>query len=257
MKAILLSFIVLLPLLSFSQKIKKERPAPQWDTLYFKNEISLDVSPVIDFLVGDIKGKPSFGITYRRFFDKNDAIRLSTRHGIDNYSSTTDQFYKGDPLTFNYTPSALLRVGDTVLQSTYRQTNYYSPDIRIGYEHRFGKRRFKCMLGLDAIIGIERIKNYEENNYHVLQAFTDSLGTRYYLSPTGSPFSQFSQPINTTLKVGLSPFVGVQVHLSKRFSLNASTMFDLFWSIPISNNTGGLNLMGDAILADIGLTVHF
>jgi hypothetical protein len=260
MKRIVLAVIILIPAIGFSQKIKKVRPAPQWDTLYYKNEFSLDVSPAVAFIAGSIRSRESVGCTYRRFLDKNDAIRIGMRHGFDSYSYQQTEVPEGNSWFQLYRDSVYpIRLGDTVVVGSNFRTNYYSPDLRVGYEHRFGKRRFKCMLGLDALIGIERINTTEQKNYFVFQATTDTLGTNYYLTATSNQYAPSYQNIATNLKVGLTPFMGLQVHLSKRFSLNATAMLDMFWTVPLKGKPKytDFNLNADALASDIGLTVHF
>ncbi|MCW5908633.1 MAG: hypothetical protein KIS94_12295 [Chitinophagales bacterium] len=264
MRYILFVAVFAIPLTGFSQKVKKpkrERPAPQWDTLYFKNEFSVDVSPVINFLTGDFGNvRQSFGATYRRFFDKNDALRIGTRHGYHNYATSYDRLRNADA-GFVYMGDSILpmKPGDTVFTRSFQQTRYYTPDIRFGYEHRFGKRRVKCMLGVDALIGVERIRTIENEQHFTFQTYTDSLGTSYFIVSDPYPQFPYNENIVTNLKVGLSPFVGAQIHLTKRFSLNACFLLDLFWTIPVSGKPkySGFNISTDAFIADIGFTVHF
>lgn len=265
MNKFLTAICLVLPVLVFSQndlpakpkKVKKQKPAPQWDTLYFKNELSLDISPAVAFVTGNIADRESFGFTYRRFLGKRDAIRVGTRHSVSGYSYTGGGIYRG-----NFLPDSIrtFNIGDTLAYNRFYQWRNYSPDIRIGYEHRFGKRRFKCMLGIDALLGIERIKLIDETDYYTVHTATDSIGTFYYLQATESNAGfPYNEKIGTYLKVGASPFVGVQVHLSKRFSLNASFLVDVAWNIPLKGDDlfQGLNLNAYAPAADIGLTVHF
>lgn len=239
------------------KKIKKPRPAPQWDTLYYKNEFSLDISPAVAFVAGAINNRESFGFTYRRFLSKRDAIRVGTRHGVYIYS-----YRYGDVYGPSLSPDTMrtFGVGDTIAYSRYYQTDVYSPDIRIGYEHRFGKRRFKLMLGADAIIGLEKVNTIDDESYFVVDTYNDSTGTVYYWQRLGGPVFPYRQPSrHLYLKVGVSPFVGVQVHLSKRFSLNASFLMDIAWNVPLKGErtNEGISLNAYAPAADIGLTVHF
>lgn len=263
MRLVIIAAVLVIPFSSFSQKIKKQKrdkPSPQWDTLFFKNEFSLDVSPVVNFLTGNFTDmRQSFGATYRRFFDKNDALRVGTRHSYSNSVTSYDRAKNFFDFGFMSDSVFSIQPGDTVFTRYYHQTRYYTPDVRIGYEHRFGKRRVKCMLGMDAMIGVEHIRTIENEQFFTFRTYSDSTGSSYYLM--ADPYVSFPYTENavTNFKIGLTPFVGVQIHLTKRFSLNACFLLDLFWTFPISGKPkySGFNIYTDALMSDIGLTVHF
>src|SRR5690606_16510426 len=69
---------------SKTMKRKREPIPPQWDTLFYKNELSLDVSPVIGFAIATYRSNESLALTYRRFLGKRDAIRIGTRHRFNS-----------------------------------------------------------------------------------------------------------------------------------------------------------------------------
>ena len=134
----------------FPKKAKKERQPPMWDTLYHKNELSLNVSLPLSFLIQGDVGKGALGLTYLRAFTKRDLLRVSARH---NYEVTS----KSSTNLTDWRPSfdTIFLLSDHVITETSEYYNYNSPDIRIGYEHRFGKRRVKGILGMDVLFGAE------------------------------------------------------------------------------------------------------
>lgn len=77
---------------------------------------------------------------------------------------------------------------------------------------------------------------------------------------------EFTSSRDINLKEGLAPMVGMFGHISKRFSLRATLMYDLFWtqsvsftsSTPMPAPSGyGFELYTRSIIADLSLTVHF
>ena len=243
----------------FRKKHREKKP-PLWDTLYFKNEISLDVSLPFSYFMGARPDNAVLGASYLRALTKRNFLRVSTRHSFENFSET-----RGNLDDYDYVqPGFYLR--DSVITNTSKIYRYYSPDIRFGYEHRFGKRRVKAILGVDAFLGVEVEKTYNEYRYFKPGQVTDSLGNPQLIISEIERGPRYTESRAINLKVGIAPFVGMFAHLSKRFSVRAVMMYDLYWSHNLSFSStssdtfqpsGGLNMRFDGMLAEVGVNVHF
>jgi hypothetical protein len=239
---------------------------PQWDTLYYKNELSLDLGLPIGFLLNSATGSGVVALSYQRALTKHDFLRVSTRFSFQITSSTSGNI--SDSLfTLPYLASpATFLIADSVLTQSSKTYRYYSPDIRLGYEHRFGKRRVQGILGLDVLFGTEiEYTDYQYRYFKVEQVGLSSGNTGIAVTEImRNPANACSKNIN--LKEGLAPMVGMFAHISKRFSMRACLMYDLFWTQSVSfasippapaPSGSGFSLYTRSIIADLSLTVHF
>jgi hypothetical protein len=240
---------------------KIERRPPQWDTLFYKNEFSLDTRMAAIFFLNPTTDFGVFGATYLRALTKKDFIRISTRHQLEGFYEQFNNLRELDFAAPNFTRDSLIKI-------TSRWYNYYSPDIRVGYEHRFGKRRVKAIIGIDILMGVEIINE----DFHYTYYETGKISY-----PTGQSLLVLKQTerglangyIRTTnFKLGAAPFVGMFIHFSRRWSGRILAMYDLFWSRNIdfkTNNSARFPPAPDAfnlniprgIVGEIGINVHF
>lgn len=263
---LVLLFITLVTLAHASgpgEKPKKERRPPQWDTLYFKNELSLDIGWPVDFLLSSNVQSGVLALSYQRALTKRDFLRISTRHGFQNTSTTTDNILDNT----NSLPPANFQVPDSVFTKTGKTYRYYSPDIRVGYEHRFGKRRIKGILGMDALFGAEIEHTSYQYRYFKPELVSNGAGGATITMTEIIRNPQLAVANNVNLKEGMAPFVGMFVHLSKRFSMRATMMYDIYWAESVHYFTdspalaapGGysFNVGAKSFIADLSLTAHF
>lgn len=244
------------------KKVKKVRPPAQWDTLYFKNELSLDVGLPLAFL---FSGQPpeagSVALTYLRAVTKRDFIRIGTRHRFEENNWTEDNL----PAFPNQ--SSTPGVYPSVIVKTNKSFSSYSPDLRIGYEHRFGKRRIKGIVGADISLGAEIENNNYSYQYFQPQTVTDSTGfTQVYIMPIDiDPQLQIRGWRSVNFKVGVAPMAGMFAHLSPRISLRVLAMMDFYWSHSVAFSGDAeftkpadtFKAGSTAIIGEAALTVHF
>jgi|ERR1043165_800847 hypothetical protein len=238
-------------------KHKRQRMPPQWDTLFYKNELSLDGGLPLGFLLAAKTGEGSVALTYLRALTKSNFLRVGIRHYF------MEEYYHSDNLW-----KALYTTTIPYLTITDKNYTMNAPDVRFGYEHRFGKRRIKCILGVDLTLGVEIENTSYFNQFYEPHQTVDSLGqTAYYFTEHNASFEErYPTSRQVNLKIGAAPFCGMFAHLSKRFSLRACVMYDLYWSHMLSFTSYNSTLLpgGDsfkintwAIVGDVALTVHF
>jgi len=244
----------------------KTQSPPQWDTLYYKNELSVDLGLPIGFLLSGPTGSGAVAISYQRALTKHDFLRVSARLSYRNTNTGSGNINDSISTTQYLVPPATFLIADSVFTQTTKRYKYYSPDIRIGYEHRFGKRRVQGILGLDVLFGTEIETTAYQYRYFKPEVVTTGSGTTAISITEVTRGPEFASGKNITLKEGLAPMVGMFVHISKRFSMRACLVYDLYWSqnvwfssyppLPVPSATG-FNLYAGSIIGDLSLTVHF
>lgn len=150
-----ISFIILAHASDPGARPLKAQSPTQWDTLYYKNELSLDLGLPLGFLLSGPTGSGVVALSYQRALTKHDFLRVSARFGFQK--SYTGSGNINDSLSspqYIISPATFL-IADSVLTQSSKTYRYFSPDIRFGYEHRFGKRRVQGILGLDVLFGTE------------------------------------------------------------------------------------------------------
>ena len=260
MKKILITISFCLTVLGlFAQSKRASRVSP-WDSLYFKNEISLDVSPAVSLLLGGIGASESYGFTYRHFFSKKDAIRAAYR------STLIDEAY--DPYVEDIGYRAIPGRTDSIVLITHVRDVKESTDwhtFRVGYEHRFGKRRVKFFLGADLVTGIEKWERIEGQRSYESTQFLRLSDTTWLFPVTPYFYAIYPRITNTlSLMIGFSTVFGVNVNLSKRWSLNGSVVWDFFGYFPFKKSefadyyhVKDVDSTVEAPITDISVTYHF
>jgi len=129
-------------------------------------------------------------------------------------------------------------------------------NLRLGYEHRFCKGRVKFILGFDVINGVSFQNRNETFTPAIIQRVNN---TDYLLRPLAE---EYIYEKSVFYKIGISPIVGMNIHISKRFSFNAALSPEFSWLFPIKQqnaryNMGGLNVNSWGLISDLSLTVHF
>jgi hypothetical protein len=259
-----ITFITLAHATDSVKKPKKERRPPMWDTLYCKNELSLDVGAPISFLLKPSNQNSAWALSYQRALTKRDFLRVSTRHSFEHSFTSANNL---DDSTNTYIlPLTNYNLHDSVITQTSKTYRYYSPDIRIGYEHRFGKRRVKGILGMDVLFGAEIENTTYQYRYFKPEIVTGGSGNTSVLLTEITRGPEFVSSRSINLKEGLAPFVGVFVHIAKHWSMRASLMYDFNWTQSVSfvSDSPALIAPGNSfkvysqsIIADISITGHF
>jgi len=228
-----------------------------WDTLRYKNEFSLDVKPVFFILLtaNPETSQWEFGYTYRRFFDKRNALRIGNRFQFYNYYYS--YYALGQTYLSNFPRNEIPIGSDTVVNLSETISDAKNDlNLRLGYEHRFCKGRVKFILGFDVINGVSFQNRNETFTPAIIQRVNN---TDYFLRPLAE---EFIYEKSVFYKIGISPIVGMNIHISKRFSFNAAFTPEVSWLFPIKQqnaryNMGGLNINLWGWISDLSLTVHF
>ncbi|GEM_PF-1374505 len=254
----LLTSLIITSHLSFAQR-NKERTFFPWDSLYYKNEISLDVSPVIvGLLASNIGETESFGITYKRFFSKRSTLRVGYR-----LTSVINSYERIQHLGYQ------VLTGDSILlKTTEANVSELSrwQTLRAGLEHRFGKRRLKFVLGFDLLLGIEKWEVNERNEIYTAKQHIDSSGIEQNLTPKYEYLSMTDYTYNAlSFVVGITPVVGLNIDLTKRWSLNGSLIIDLAGYFPFrfsdsyaeTEHQRGFTAVGGAFFPDFSVSFRF
>jgi len=137
--------------------------------------------------------------------------------------------------------------------------------LRAGYEHRFGKRRVKFVLGLEVLFGIEKWEKLKSIYKYETTQYFDTTRANYLYIPDFD-FSSFPSTItyNTlSFMIGVTPVIGVNVNLTKRWTLSGNFLIDQFWTIPfnysdeiVKEDSKGYGTL-QSPLTDISVTFNF
>lgn len=238
---------------------KTKKPA-QWADFSYRNEIGVDVSPLLSLMISNPKTFDHVSIVYKRYLDRNDILRVGAKLGYDIYTSYFTSVPSINQQSPSPRPNQWLQE-DTFVQQINQKNVTLTPTLHIGYEHRFGKRRIKGILGVDIIAGVEvfneerTIERFEK--FTVLDSVVNYTYTGYY---SVKPTEQLAYRSISAL-VGISPFVGMYAHLVPYFSLSAHLGYDLYYSFPLKTTSSqrydGFNLNTDAFIADVSLIYVF
>ncbi len=168
--------------------------------LFKKNEISINISPLKNFLLSAPQQQTRYAISYKRFLDPKSAIRTSI--GIDYVNSNS---------SYQHMPK------NTIIRSSYKESSKM-PFISVGYERYFGDRKLSFFYGADLIIGYYRSKKSSTGN----NIFNDSIATL---------ISMKSEEVTTEniFKVGISPFIGAKYSFSKTLAVSCQMGYNFIY----------------------------
>ena len=183
------------------------KPDSTTAAIFKKNEIGVNVSPILVALVGllhndiTIPQENRLSISYKRILNEKSALRAAL--GVDNN------------LRFK---SSISIINDTTFRERYTFSST-SPFIRLGYERSFGKKKIKWFYGADIVAGTYK-GGYSYTNS---KSHRDSLAnsTQVFYVKTEVEFDNEKGYL-----VGISPFFGSKYPLSKRFSISAQLGFN-------------------------------
>lgn len=202
MNPIALKIRLLLLILLISTAVEAQRNLFSHDSipraLTRKNEIGININPVLGFINPNLQHQKRFEISYKRILNEKSAFRTSvgvTYFGYRSYSS-----WKSNKLAEN---------------GSYSQ-NSSTSYIKIGYERRFARKKLEFFYGADILIG------YYRNQYSspITKYQNDSL-----LSPLNSLAAQ-EMKTESGFKLGVSPFIGARYNFTDAFSVSVQMGYD-------------------------------
>lgn len=209
----------------YGQKTKTKTIHPLVDTIFNRNELSINMAPVISILTGAETVPQSFilSIGYSRNFGRNHYLRAGVKvmpisilqSGDDPKANTfynSDVYFEGKSLQLqSFTDNAVI-----AHSSFYKiKTSFY-----IGYEHLFGNSRTRLLLGMDLHAGFNYFNTIDHVETYATTYNLDSISGNYLANVTGT--STFQQQISATnFHWGLSPRIGIRFEVSKKVALTA------------------------------------
>ncbi|GAB4290873.1 MAG: hypothetical protein Kow0068_16260 [Marinilabiliales bacterium] len=166
------------------------------DTLKHKNEVVINVVPVIsEILVGDAEHK-KYSFTYKRRINDNVLMNLKF-HYIPDYS------YNYDKYQFNY--YEIERTNDTVVKVYSRNINSYCIGGSAGIEWEKEKERFYRYFGFNL--------GFSQNNFEY------HFNSKTYINDNQSGDSISLSMDNKIQKIGLNLYYGWKIKLEDQFLL--------------------------------------
>ncbi len=174
-----------------------------------KNEIGIDMIPIVSLLSNSNSTSSKNSIQFKRSLNKNWYLRANitaiTRQ--DNYSNGYSQ---------------ILGEKDSMVFIKYKKS-VTKPEFQFntGVEYRWGKNRIKYFVGSDIGYCFSKSDfsiNYGERDKSNYYSNPDYAGTSYYGSKKDSTITSFSLK---TKGIGITPFIGMQFHFSKRWFFSA------------------------------------
>lgn len=238
---------------------------PYNDTLWRKNEIGFGISApgLSDAFVKKNKDIFDCNIQYKRLFTKSNAFRL----GVNYYSEST-----GNDNTY-VNPATLGSFNnlDTITTRATEYTSNKSAYINFGYEHFFGKKRIKFIIGSDIIVGFNKNTTQVLYNKYVTKVDTLINGMLIYsykeINNSSNINGAYSsngvsyQTYNTDFLIGLKPFIGLRANISNRLAFNFYTSFYLTYTdnfkSDITERRSNLNFDINGLVSEVSLFYRF
>ena len=221
-----------------------------------KNEAGFNTATFIAVVLGTQMYQPKLSLSYKRIVKERNAIRFSINGLPKTYlGSTHEHFY------------IISQTDSTQLRRNYQNINGNKYQGNIGYERRKGKKKFKCFLGADLIFGHsgERRITYDES--YSLEKTFDGKDTLYQFRLDSTAAIAFTS--TRFFYTGISPFIGLNFSISKRFALSVQTGADMSFSIGkmktkdyIKNETtetriSTFNFNMDGLVNDLSIVYRF
>ena len=192
-----------------------------------KNEIGLNVAPVLTVLMGGSLYTTRYGMTYKKMYNE----KRNFRFGI-SYDETFDNSSMPQPYLSEYE-------NDTTRVDYYGYfKSNYKWRFAVGYECVWGKKKLKQFAGADIIGGFYRTySNSYENVMHVDTILPPATNAGTY--ETLIEVRDVATHNSTTKFIGLSPFYGIKYPLGNRWEVSAQIGYDM--SFGISKGTSTFN----------------
>lgn len=224
---ILLTGILCLTLSSvqvLAQTKKEKIVHPLIQDITNRNELSINVAPVVTMFMGDhnLPKNLCFSIGYNRNFGRNHYLRTGIKIVTESLPTagndhSVNTFYN----SITYDTSSTQQLSSFNDVATVGYSNHFSmkTSINIGYEHLFGRRRTRFLLGIDALAGFSyQTANGFLTDYQVTYTL-DSTG-RYNANVLGSS-DRYKQVTSINFHFGFSPRIGLRYEVSKRIAFTA------------------------------------
>lgn len=240
---------------------------PYNDSLWQKNEIGFGISaPVLsNAFVRNKKDIVDCNIQYKRLVSPNNIIRLGLNYFHSNYGNTY-----GVPSGFISTSNQFIN-SDSFKQLSTEYNNINNGYLNIGYEHLFGKKRIKFILGSDITLGYSNVATSKTYDYYSINIDTLSQNTYQFTysnievwqEQNGYFVSRKDMTQNTThsFLIGIKPFVGLRANLSNRLAFNFYTAFHLNYTDNFSSDRNSrssrLNMDIHGIVSEVSLFYRF
>lgn len=190
-----------------------------------RNEITVSVSSFVTLFNPDDNISTLY-FSYKRAFNK---VKFRT-----SICSIVEDYTEKDPFQMILTDTTF-----SYLKKNYSNSYF---NFKIGLQNKPRGRKIQVNYGADLLIGVERnFKKIFSEDYIIdddvfnLVSDDDSAHLNFdYLDKTTE---------NKFLNLGISPFVGVDYLLNKRFSIGFFLSPDIYYSMDINDNENSRNYM--------------
>lgn len=226
------------------------------DPIQFRNEISINIGPMVSLYTSGQLPLTTVSTGYSHNFGKNHYLRVGVKvlpvRKDNNYGNFFGNSYM---MSFSASDSV---IHDTIsIGSLATQT--IKASVYIGYEHLFGSRKTKFLLGADLFAGFTHYSASESlRNYDVVYTIdTVHGGYNAYLSAIGTSATNIEV---FGFHAGISPRLGIRYDASSRatFSMVFAPLFyvDLnTYSKTQVEQKPVLYIYGVPFIAEIGFAV--
>jgi len=191
------------------------------------NEISLNIAPVATGLMGASIFSPRYSLSYKKIVKEKNALRFGASYLVRN-----SEYYS----YYNDNYSVLFSSDSVQMRRYFKYDAGNKIQISAGYELRWGKHKLKHFAGADVIGGYYKTRTtWEDKEYYL--TITPNQGDTFpqWKQNTSIPVSLARETIAEMFYVGISPFYGVRLDISKRFAMSAQVGFDA--SFDFGNST--------------------
>lgn len=206
--------ILLFTLISIGTLAQESTPSINQEKI-LKNEIGFNTIPIIKLAIGQEQATYNrYSLSYKRVLGEKSALRFSII--VDHLKPNTDPApYLSD--TIFQSPSNSL-----VTEKEFR-ANFFKPQLNVGYERRFGKKKLRFYYGADLIAGYYQKKSFKEN-YNLKNDTTSTGATYWYFDELIPSYTVKSH--SEVMFAGFHSFFGARYPITKRVMITAQVGFD-------------------------------
>lgn len=205
----------------------------QYDsTIHLRNEIGTNIAHGLAYIITGKQARESnFGLIYKYHFSEKLRLRVLPSIGIFEQRGTSF-FGEGN---ISYLISEI--PNESQVYSVYSHHFHNRYQLKTGFEYVIRpKKTFSFLTGIDLFYSYRRISDYKSYEYYLY----DTYSSKYVYNERVLD----ERDINHIQNIGLSPFIGFEHNISKRWVLLAYFNFNFTYRFGNTENFKNPNVTG-------------
>lgn len=227
---------------------------PLVDTVYYPNELYVNVSPVIGLFTAGFAPVPLFSAGYARNFKNKHFLRAGIQWTLQIRDEAFGALQMPSPNSTG--PDTLvsnLKIGS--FNATISR-----PAVFIGYEYLIGRRRARFLIGADLFAGYAVVRQSGQSGEYKATYIRDTV-TGIYDAEIKHLSSFTYASTQHVFHLGIAPRIGIRYEASRRVALTAVFRPVLYMDLPAIQWMNGaqysyeVGFYASPLVGDIGLII--